>query len=98
MGQVFAFTQYLSLTVAPLAMLAIVIPMVLRGDTSAERILEVYDSEPAVQDQPGARPLDPDTVKGHIAFENVSFAFQRPDGQLDPPVLKRPDANAPICK
>jgi ATP-binding cassette subfamily B protein len=87
-GQVFAFTQYLSLTVAPLAMLAIVIPMVLRGDTSAERILEVYDSQPAVQDQPGAQPLDPDTVKGHIAFENVSFAFQRPDGQLDPPVLK----------
>jgi ATP-binding cassette subfamily B protein len=69
-------------------MLAIVIPMVLRGDTSAERILEVYDSEPAVQDQPGAQPLDPDSVKGHIAFENVSFAFRRPDGQLDPPVLK----------
>jgi ABC-type multidrug transport system fused ATPase/permease subunit len=87
-GQVFAFTQYLSLTVAPLAMMAIVIPMVLRGDTSAERILEVYDSVPAVQDQTGTQPLDPETVKGHIAFENVSFAFQRPDGKLDPPVLK----------
>jgi len=87
-GQVFAFTQYLSLTVAPLAMLAIVIPMVLRGDTSAERILEVYDSVPAVQDQAGVQPLDPETVKGRIAFENVSFAFQRPDGKLDPPVLK----------
>ncbi len=90
-GQVFAFTQYLSLTVAPLAMLAIVIPMVLRGDTSAERILEVYDSVPAVQDQEGAHALDPETVKGHIAFENVSFAFQRPDGELDPPVLKNID-------
>jgi ABC-type multidrug transport system fused ATPase/permease subunit len=90
-GQVFAFTQYLSLTVAPLAMMAIVIPMVLRGDTSAERILEVYDSEPVVQDQSAARPLDPETVKGHIAFENVSFAFQRPDGEFDPPVLKNID-------
>jgi ATP-binding cassette subfamily B protein len=90
-GQVFAFTQYLSLTVAPLAMMAIVIPMVLRGDTSAERILEVYDSVSVVQDQPGAQPLDPETVKGHIAFENVSFAFQRPDGELDHPVLKNID-------
>ena len=87
-GQVFAFTQYLSLTVAPLAMMAIVIPMVLRGDTSAERILEVYDSVSAVQDQTGSQTLDPETVKGHLSFENVSFAFQRPDGQLDPPVLK----------
>jgi ATP-binding cassette subfamily B protein len=90
-GQVFAFTQYLSLTVAPLAMLAIVIPMVLRGDTSAERILEVYDSIPAVQDQEGAQALDPKKIKGHVAFENVSFAFQRPDGELDPPVLKNID-------
>jgi ATP-binding cassette subfamily B protein len=69
-------------------MLAIVIPMVLRGDTSAERILEVYDSEPAVQDQEDGQKLVPETVKGHIAFENVSFAFRRPDGELDPPVLK----------
>jgi len=68
--------------------MAIVIPMVLRGDTSAERILEVYDSVSVVQDQPAAQPFDPETVKGHIAFENVSFAFQRPDGTLDPPVLK----------
>jgi ABC-type multidrug transport system fused ATPase/permease subunit len=87
-GQVFAFTQYLSLTIAPLAMMAIVIPMVLRGDTSAERILEVYDDVSAVQDQPGVQPLDPATIQGHIAFENVSFAFRRPDGELDPPVLK----------
>ena len=42
-GQVTAFTQYLSLTIAPLALLAIVVPMVLRADTSAERILAVYD-------------------------------------------------------
>jgi ATP-binding cassette subfamily B protein len=86
-GQVFAFTQYLSLTIAPLAMLAIVIPMVLRGDTSAERIFEVYDSIPFVEDKPDAQTLDPETVKGRVVFENVSFAFRRPDGKLDPPVL-----------
>ena len=31
---------------------------------------------------------DLENIKGHIAFENVSFAFRRPDGELDPPALK----------
>ncbi|MEA3334828.1 MAG: ABC transporter ATP-binding protein [Chloroflexota bacterium] len=87
-GQVIAFTQYLSLTISPLAMMAIVIPMVLRGDTSAQRILEVYDDVADIQDKEGIEPLDMEKVKGRIAFENVSFAFRRPDGELDPPALK----------
>jgi ATP-binding cassette subfamily B protein len=87
-GQVVAFTQYLSLTVAPLALMAIVIPMLLRGDTSAERILKVYDDEPMIQDKEDGRPMTLDEVKGRIVFENVSFAFRRPDGELDPPALK----------
>ncbi|UCG26029.1 MAG: ABC transporter ATP-binding protein, partial [Chloroflexota bacterium] len=87
-GQVTAFTQYLSLTISPLALLAIVIPMLLRADTSAERILKVYDDEPMIQDREDAQALDPEKVEGRIIFENVSFAFRRPDGQLDPPALK----------
>ena len=35
-----------------------------------------------------AQPLDADKVEGRIVFENVSFAFRRPDGELNPPVLK----------
>jgi ABC-type multidrug transport system fused ATPase/permease subunit len=88
LGQLVAFTQYLSLIVAPLAILAIVVPFVLRGDTSAERILEVYEDEPTVQDKEDAQPLVPEKIKGRIVFENVSFAFRRPDGTLDPPALK----------
>jgi ATP-binding cassette subfamily B protein len=87
-GQVTAFTQYLSLTIAPLALLAIVIPMLLRADTSAERILKVYDDEPMIQEKEEAQPLNLEEVKGQIVFENVSFAFRRPDGKLDPPALK----------
>jgi len=87
-GQLVAFTQYLSLIVAPLAILAIVVPFILRGDTSAERILEVYEAKPVVEDKEDAQPLDPEKVEGRIVFENVSFAFRRPDGELDPPALK----------
>ena len=87
-GELVMFMQYLSLVVTPLAMMAIVVPFILRGDASAERIFEVYDAEPIVQDKEEARPLDPEKVQGRIAFENVSFAFTRPDGELDPPALK----------
>jgi ABC-type multidrug transport system fused ATPase/permease subunit len=88
LGQLVAFTQYLTLIVAPLAILAIVVPFVLRGDTSAERILEVYDDEATVQDKEDAKPLDQEKIQGRIVFENVSFAFRRPDGEFDPPAIK----------
>jgi ABC-type multidrug transport system fused ATPase/permease subunit len=87
-GELVAFTQYLALTVAPLAMMAVVLPFLMRGDASAERILKAFDDEAIVQDREGAQPLDPAKVQGRIAFENVSFAFRRPDGELDPPALK----------
>jgi ABC-type multidrug transport system fused ATPase/permease subunit len=87
-GELVAFTQYLALVVTPLALMAIVVPFILRGETSAERLFEVYDAEPTVQDKPDAAPLAPEQVKGRVAFENVTFAFRRPDGQLDPPALK----------
>jgi ATP-binding cassette subfamily B protein len=87
-GQLVAFTQYLALTVAPLAIMAVVLPFLMRGDASAERILKVYDDEAIVQDKEDAQALDPADVQGRVVFENVSFAFRRPDGELDPPALK----------
>lgn len=83
-GQVSAFTSYMSLIIAPLAIMSIVVPLVLRGDVSAKRILEAYDAEPTVLDKPGVEPLNPENIKGQITFENVSFAFRRPDGEPDP--------------
>ena len=87
-GELVTFTQYLSLVVSPLAMLAIVFPFMLRGDASAQRIFEVYDDEPMVQDKEGVQSLEMDAVGGRVVFDNVSFAFRRPDGELDPPALK----------
>lgn len=87
-GELITFAQYLSLVVTPLALMAVVVPFILRGDASARRLFEVYDAEPTVQDKVEARLLNPAEVKGRIVFENVSFAFRRADGQLNPPALK----------
>ena len=88
LGELIAFTQYLSLVAAPLAMLAIIVPFILRGGASIERLLEAYDAVPAVQDKEDAKSLEPADVKGRLCFEDVSFAFRRPDGTFDPPALK----------
>lgn len=87
-GDVSTFTQYLSLIVAPLALLSLVIPLLLRGDVSAQRILDAYEAEPTVVDRDGAESVDAAELQGRVVFEDVSFAFRRPDGKFDPPALK----------
>jgi len=90
-GEVSAFTTYLGLVITPLALIGIVIPFVLRGDVSAERILEAYDAEPTISDTDTPATLDPGSVEGRIAFEDVTFSFRQPDGTLTPPVLRNID-------
>jgi len=87
-GGIVAFTQYLALVVTPLALMAVLVPFVLRRNASAGRVWEVIDEEPDINDAPEAKGIDADELKGRIAFENVTFAFRRPDGELDPPALK----------
>ena len=87
-GELVTFMQYLSLVVTPLALMAVVVPFIMRGDASGGRIFEVYDAEPIVQDQPASKTYDKQEMRGRVVFENVTFAFMRPDGELDPPVLK----------
>jgi ATP-binding cassette subfamily B protein len=87
-GEIVAFTQYLALVVTPLALMAVLVPFVLRGNASAGRIWEVIDDEPDVEDADDAKEIDAQEIKGRVAFENVTFAFRRPDGKLDPPALR----------
>lgn len=90
-GEIVAFTQYLALVVTPLALMAILVPFVLRGNASAGRVWEVIDDEPDVQDADGVTAAEPSDIKGRVVFENVSFAFKRPDGAYDPPAIRNID-------
>src|SRR5439155_24583276 len=44
-----------------------------RATTSAHRVFEVLDTEPEVTDVP--RPVRLEPVRGQVAFENVTFAY-----------------------
>jgi ABC-type multidrug transport system fused ATPase/permease subunit len=76
-GQVTAFTQYLSLVVVPLALAALIAPYLLRGATSAGRIFEVIDARPTLPS--GGDAMLPSAGGARIAFEGVSFGFDTTD-------------------
>jgi len=81
-GQILAFINYLMQMLASLMMVGMLVMRVSRADASAERILEVLDTEPAVQDRPDAVELS--QVQGRIEFEDVTFSY---DGDGGEPVL-----------
>jgi ABC-type multidrug transport system fused ATPase/permease subunit len=72
-GQVTAFTQYLSLVVVPLALAALIAPYLLRGVTSARRVFEVIDAVPTLP--PGGSTELPEAPGARITFEGVSFSY-----------------------
>nr|WP_232805726.1 ABC transporter ATP-binding protein [Glycomyces xiaoerkulensis] len=43
--------------------------------TAADRVYEVFDTEPDIRDRPGARTVDRSTVRGELAFEGVRYAY-----------------------
>ncbi len=86
LGELIAFTQYLSLVAAPLAMLAIIVPFILRGGASIERLLEAYDAVPAVLDREdaqgsGARRREgPARLRGRLLRLPAAGRHARPAG------------------
>lgn len=78
-GQVTAFTQYLSLVVVPLGLAALITPYLLRGVTSARRVFEVIDTEPSL---PVGGDTDLATTGGaEVRFEGVCFGFKTSDDE-----------------
>jgi ATP-binding cassette subfamily B protein len=74
-GELVAFNNYLLIGMAPLLLLSNMLTMVSRADASAERVIEVLDTEPAIR--PPARPHTPSRVEGRVVFEGVSFRYGR---------------------
>ncbi|NTW48145.1 MAG: ABC transporter ATP-binding protein [Chlorobiales bacterium] len=73
-GQVVAFTNYLLTTMAPLIFMANLSNVWASGIASANRVVEVLDIVPDIQDHEGARAM-PEHLPGRIVFEKVSFRY-----------------------
>jgi ABC-type multidrug transport system fused ATPase/permease subunit len=75
LGELVAFTTYLAQLLNPVRFLGMIIPAIAMAGASAERIFEILDTVPEVQEAPDASVLPP--FKGHVRFENVSFSYGR---------------------
>jgi ATP-binding cassette subfamily B protein len=80
-GQIVAFVNYLRQTLFSLTMVSMLLMRISRAQASAERIIEVFDSEPEIQNRPDA--LAEFAPQGRVAFEHVTFSYE--DGE---PVLQ----------
>jgi len=81
-GAVMASVNYLLSTTIPLLMIGMMVGMASAAGASADRIVEVLDSKPEVQDRPNAKA--PSHIKGRVTFEDVCFSY---DGDCGEPVL-----------
>jgi ATP-binding cassette, subfamily B, multidrug efflux pump len=72
-GLILAFTNYLLSSLFPLLLLAFVAGGLSAASASAQRIYEVLDVHPQVEDKADARPFS--IVSGKVAFESVCFSY-----------------------
>ncbi len=73
-GMIATFVNYGKNFVNPLQQLANMFNAIQAALAGAERVFEIIDTRPEVQDVPNAYPLT--TTQGHVRFENVKFGYQ----------------------
>jgi ATP-binding cassette subfamily B protein len=82
-GEILAFTNYLLTSIMPLLFLAMMASQLSAANASAQRIYEVLDSEPQVQDRPDAKQMS--EARGRVVFDGVCFSYRQDCGE---PVLQ----------
>lgn len=92
-GTLVAFILLLLSLVWPVASLGVILAMAQEAMTAAARVLEIFDTEPAIVS--GSRTLE--NPRGHLRFEHVDFAFPDADDPDRPgePVLR--DVNLDVA-
>ncbi|MCS7192827.1 MAG: ABC transporter ATP-binding protein/permease [Armatimonadetes bacterium] len=73
LGVLTMFTLYLQRFYMPVQNLAQMNDVIQRTKASAERVFEILDTQPDIQNAPDA--IVPEEIKGHILMENVKFAY-----------------------
>lgn len=78
-GDLLVFLFYLKAAFRPVRDLAKYTGRLAKASAAGERVLELLDATPEVQDVPGARPAPP--FLGRVRFEGVSFGYE-PDHEV----------------
>jgi ATP-binding cassette subfamily B protein len=81
-GSMLAFMQYAMQVIFSFLMISIIFIMVPRASVSAQRVAEVLDSEPSINDP--TQPAQVHRGEGRVEFDHVTFTYPGADA----PVLK----------
>jgi ATP-binding cassette subfamily B multidrug efflux pump len=73
LGTLIAFITYIQMLLRPIRQTGMMLNVVMQALAAAERVFEVLDTRPDVQDAPDAYALPP--IEGRVRFEGVSFAY-----------------------
>ena len=74
-GELIAFNNYLMIGMSPLLFLGHLLLMAARAESSAERVLEVLETQPILKVADHAHRAE--RICGRVVFENVSFHYSR---------------------
>ncbi|ADD45158.1 ABC transporter ATP-binding protein [Stackebrandtia nassauensis] len=75
-GGLVAFVSLQLMLVWPVEALGWIIANGNEAMTAADRVKDVFDTEPAIADAPGAVAVARAETRGHVRFEGVSFAYE----------------------
>jgi len=73
LGTLVGFVTYIQMLLRPIRQTGMMLNVVMQSLAAAERVFEVLDTKPDVQDAPDAYPLP--AIDGHVRFDGVSFAY-----------------------
>lgn len=73
-GGIQAFIGFIGLMVFPIEEMSRVLAQMQQAFASGERVFSLMDTVPEIQDAPHA--LSPDSMRGDIEFDNVTFAYE----------------------
>jgi ATP-binding cassette subfamily B protein len=79
-GELIVFISYLRAAYRPLQRASKTVQRAAKAQAAAERVVEVLEVTPALEDAPDARPAPP--LKGEIGFDKVNFAYRADEAVL----------------
>ncbi|WP_336054484.1 ABC transporter ATP-binding protein [Streptomyces sp. CA2R101] len=81
LGTFVAFSTYLAQLVGPVRMLAMMLTVGQQARAGVERVYELIDTEPSIEERAGAHELPAD-APATVVFDRVTFGYARPqDGE-----------------
>ncbi|HZO59022.1 MAG TPA: ABC transporter ATP-binding protein [Solirubrobacterales bacterium] len=90
-GVLVAFVGYLQSFFDPIQQLSNLYVTYQQGMAAIDKIFDLLDTEPDMQDAPGARELD--TIRGDVDFDHVWFSYAGPDCDMEESALALRDVS-----